>query len=127
MKTCPNCGGENLQTASSCRLCATPLEAIETMLGVRADISLGDQIPATVDISGPEPVGQHAPASTYGGHVICEFCKAVNEQDYAYCQQCGKPIPSAGQAARPVKETRPAGKGADSLERQTSITSNEVS
>jgi hypothetical protein len=90
-------------------MCALPLEAVESRVGVRADLPLSDQIPAPVLVSGPEPNHQHAPASSFAGHLVCQNCKAVNEPDYIFCEQCGsrltRPVPVT--AERPGVDTTP--------------------
>src|SRR5262245_26049434 len=94
MKTCPKCGAENRQTASECRLCATPLEGPGDLLEVRQDTGFQGTMPPDRIISGAEPAGQHAPASSYAGHTLCPQCQAVNEPDWAFCQQCGSQLPA---------------------------------
>ena len=103
MKTCPKCGAENLATSASCRMCAMPLEAGESRLGARADIPLAEKIPSPILVSGREPARQHAPSSSYGGHLVCQACQAVNEPDYVFCEQCGARLtrPSRVTAERP--------------------------
>jgi ribosomal protein L40E len=113
MKTCPKCGAENLQTAASCRMCAVPLEAPDTKLGIHADVSLGNAIPSPVLVSGAEPLHQHAPASTYAGHIVCQACKTVNEPDFVFCEQCGarltRPVPQTAERPAPsAPSPRPA-------------------
>ena len=92
MKTCPKCGAENRQTASECRLCATPLESAADLLEARQDMGFENAMPPERIVSGPEPADQHAPASTYAGHNVCPNCKAVSEPEWAFCQQCGAPL-----------------------------------
>jgi ribosomal protein L40E len=99
MKTCPRCGAENLQTASSCRLCAVPLEAPESLLGVRADVPEIDRLPPTVSTSGADPVEQPKP-SPYSTHTVCSACNAINEQTWLYCQQCGQKLSHEKEKAR---------------------------
>jgi hypothetical protein len=100
MKTCPQCGVENIQTAASCYRCAAPLEGPENLMGVRADVPLASGLPPTVIVSGHEPVHQHGPSSSYGGHVICPYCEVGNEPDWLFCQECGQKLPRP-QAAAP--------------------------
>ncbi|HKG23349.1 MAG TPA: zinc ribbon domain-containing protein [Blastocatellia bacterium] len=91
MKTCPKCGAENLQTASSCRLCAVPLEAPESLLGIRAEVPELNGLPPTVSTSGPAPEEGHM-RSAYATHTICPVCQTINEQDWLFCQQCGQEL-----------------------------------
>ena len=91
MKTCPKCGAENLQTASSCRLCAVPLEAPESLLGVRADVPEISSLPPTVSTSGPD-LEQGHDRSAYTTHTVCAICGTINEQDWLFCQQCGQEL-----------------------------------
>jgi len=91
MKTCPKCGAENLQTAPTCRLCAVPLEAPESLLGVRADVPEIASLPSTVSTSGPDPDDQ-SERSAYTTHTICSVCQTINDQDWLFCQQCGQEL-----------------------------------
>lgn len=102
MKTCPKCGAENRQTASECRLCATPLESPGDLLEIRQETAFPTGMPPDRIVSGPEPSGQHAPASSYAGHIVCPVCKTVCEPDWAYCQRCGAQLPvKSGQSDAP--------------------------
>src|SRR5215469_9464107 len=113
MKTCPKCGAENRQTASECRLCATPLESPGDLLEVRQDTAFPSGMPPDRIVSGPEPSGQHAPASSYAGHIVCPVCKTVCEPDWAYCQQCGAQLPvRARQSGGPDAQAGPSSLGA---------------
>ncbi|HVF91845.1 MAG TPA: zinc ribbon domain-containing protein [Blastocatellia bacterium] len=103
MKTCPKCGAENLQTASSCRLCAVPLEAPDSLLGIRADVPELDGLPPTTATSGPAPE-EDLKRSAYTTHTICPACQTINEQDWLFCQQCGQEL-------LPKKRERPARSG----------------
>jgi ribosomal protein L40E len=91
MKTCPQCGAENLQTAPSCRLCAVPLEAPESLLGIVADVPELGNLPPTVSTSGPDPEEDQG-RSPYTTHTVCSFCQTINEQDWLFCQQCGQEL-----------------------------------
>lgn|SRR5262245_42683008 len=116
MKTCPKCGAENRQTASECRLCATPLESPADLLEVRQDSAFPGGMPPDRIVSGPEPSGQHAPASSYAGHSVCAVCKAVSEPDWAFCQQCGAQMPvKARQEAGPDSKAGPGQSAPSSL------------
>src|SRR5215831_2036986 len=109
MKTCPKCGAENRQTASECRLCATPLESAGDLLEARQDTGFEGSMPPDRIVSGPEPADQHAPASTYAGHNLCSNCKAVSEPDWAFCQQCGAPLEGRSrQSGAGDSQTEPA-------------------
>lgn len=91
MKTCPKCGAENLQTAATCRLCAVPMEAPESLLVVRADVPEVNPLPPTVSTSGPNPE-ERSKHSGYTTHTICSVCQTINEQDWLFCQQCGQEL-----------------------------------
>ena len=95
MKTCPQCGVQNLQTYASCYRCAAPLEGPESLMGVRADIPFADGIPPTVIVSGQEVLHQHGASSAQGGQVICPNCQVANEPGWLFCQECGQKLPSA--------------------------------
>jgi ribosomal protein L40E len=97
MKTCPICGAENLQTAASCRLCATPIEGPDELMGIRAEAPMPDRVPVSLDVSGPEPSLQQ-PSASEGGHAICPSCQTVNESGWMYCQQCGFRLPRQEQS-----------------------------
>ncbi len=97
MKTCPKCGAENLQTASSCRLCAVPLEAPESLLGVRADMPLSEQLPSMDLISGDDPSHKSAQGSSSPIRNICPGCSTPNEPEWLFCQHCGSRLTGAHQ------------------------------
>jgi hypothetical protein len=98
MKTCPKCGAENLQPAATCRLCALPLEAPESLLGVRADVPEVNPLPPTVSTSGPDPEEQ-SKRSVYTTHTICSVCQTINDQEWLFCQQCGQELTPKKQEA----------------------------
>ena len=98
MKTCPRCGAENLQTASTCRLCAVPLEAPESLLGIRSEASLADVIPSTVSTSGSFPAAEMQNDNAYTNKSVCPACDGLNEMDWLFCQQCGTRLPPPGEA-----------------------------
>ena len=100
MKTCPQCGVRNNQTAASCYRCAAPLEGPENLMGIRADIPLADGIPPTMIVSGNEPSHQHGPSHSHGGEVTCPKCGVANEPGWLFCQECGQRLPIQ-QAAAP--------------------------
>lgn len=97
MKTCPRCGAENLQTASTCRLCAVPLEAPESLLGIRSEASLADVIPSTVSTSGSFPAVDVQNDPAYRNKSVCPACDGLNEPDWLFCQQCGTRLPPAAE------------------------------
>ena len=103
MKSCPKCGAENRQTASECRLCATPLESAEDLLVVRAETGFEGEIPPSLIVSGDLSAGHGAPVSSQED-LICPNCQGANDPDWLFCQQCGaklvKPEPAA-QASHP--------------------------
>ena len=92
MKTCPNCGAENRQTAAECRLCAAPLESPDHLLGARMESPFPDEIPASAIISGREP--EHASVPSPGGDVACPTCQGFNDPDWVFCQYCGNRLPA---------------------------------
>ena len=105
MKTCPQCGVQNIQTAASCYRCAAPLEGPENLMGVRADIPVADGIPPTVIVSGQDASHQHG----HGGQVICPNCQVVNEPNWLFCQECGHKLPRPQAAAPdpPIQRAEP--------------------
>src|SRR5215813_8828998 len=111
MKTCPNCGAENRQTAAECRMCAAPLESPDHLLGARMESPFPDEIPSSAIISGPRP--QQAAAASPSRDVVCSACKGVNEPEWVFCQYCGnrlpeqKALPSQPQPPQP-EASRPA-------------------
>lgn len=98
MKTCPKCGGKNLQAAAMCRLCATPIAEPEPPPEIDSDMTLSDQLSPTLIISGPGPGNQSEPPSAEAEQVTCPACQALNEPDWLFCDQCGKSLsgPAAG-------------------------------
>lgn len=103
MKTCPRCGAENLQTAVTCRLCASPIETPEDLLSARAETPLADRLPPDLIVSPSEPPDQRAPASSHAGHTVCPTCEAVNEPDWDFCEYCGADL----KGRNPVEEHLP--------------------
>ena len=110
MMTCPRCGAENKDNASVCRMCATPLDAAGAAPQRPAPPQQG--MPATVVMPAPGAPQQGAPAQ--GGKTACPSCQAMNDADWAFCQQCGTRL----QAAAPPP---PAG-GQPSWGAQTVVT-----
>ena len=109
MKTCPQCGVQNMQTAASCYRCAAPLEGPENLMGVRADIPIAEGLPPTVIVSGQEAMHQHGQSSPYGNQIICPKCEVANEPGWLFCQECGQrlPTPQAAAPEQPVQRSEP--------------------
>jgi hypothetical protein len=122
MKTCPNCGAENRQTAAECRMCAAPLESPEHLLGARMETPFSEEMPASDIISGREPRHQRPAASSPTREIVCPGCKGVNEPDWVFCQYCGNRL-AAPEASRPRAETSPPASpvGAEAPPRAPSI------
>lgn len=94
MKNCSKCGAENLPGAKFCQMCASSL--VETGTGADVARKGGPSLSTTVVFSIDPPEKQ-----------VCPICEAVNDGDWAFCQQCGSKLSST-----PV----PAGAEADAAE-----------
>jgi hypothetical protein len=106
MKTCPNCGAENRQTAAECRMCAAPLESPEHLLGARMETPFSEEMPASDIISGREPRHQRPGPSPSTREIVCPGCKGVNEPDWVFCQYCGNRL-AAPEPSRPQSGVSP--------------------
>jgi hypothetical protein len=106
MKTCPNCGAENRQTAAECRMCAAPLESPDHLLSARMETPFSEEMPVSDIISGREPRRQRPEASSSTREIVCPGCKGVNELDWVFCQYCGNRL-AAPEPSRPQAEAVP--------------------
>src|SRR5215470_12716694 len=88
MITCPRCGAVNKEGTSVCRMCATPLEAPDTL---RTNDDKASSLAATVVIPGQNPP-QVAAGSAGMGEIVCSKCGKTNEPDWAFCQYCGNKL-----------------------------------
>src|SRR5215510_11870915 len=88
MIACLNCGAQNREGSSVCRLCASPLAS--------AVVREPKQMEEATD-----PVSTNA--------VTCPSCNAKNEAGWSFCQQCGKRL------SEPQSSAPPAWKSPDEL------------
>src|SRR5260370_1357643 len=136
MKTCPKCGAENRQTASECRLCATPLESPVDLLEARklSPSSLGAPFVAGARVEARAP---SAPSGTGTGSGeaaapgspdsedaqvgsrpsgpktvrTCPNCGVLVPPGLIYCGNCGRTVstePGAKGPAVTARGPRPA-------------------
>lgn len=102
MRTCPNCGAENRDTAFECRLCASTLK------------------PVVDQVATPAPPRSVAPDQQAMAVRLCPECGTENEADWSYCQGCGRRLederpsqpvtvgsPSISTGASPKPDTGP--------------------
>ena len=87
MIICTQCGAENQEDGSSCRLCLSPLQDAEAE-------SLTAALPAEF-----VKTIQDSSASPSPSQILCELCSASNEQSYKFCQECGAHLANAAAAA----------------------------
>src|SRR5262245_100990 len=80
MIACSNCGAQNREGSSVCRLCASPIAPV-----VAAEKKQMEE--AT------DPVSTNA--------MTCPSCNAKNEAGWSFCQQCGKRLSQPQQASAP--------------------------
>ncbi|HEY6333205.1 MAG TPA: zinc ribbon domain-containing protein [Blastocatellia bacterium] len=87
MKSCPKCGAENRRTATECRLCATPLDASDNIVGASANSADETGTAAAPVDSSVRPAQEGSQG--IGGDLICPNCQGINDPDWLFCQQCG--------------------------------------
>ena len=87
MVICSQCGAENQDDLSSCRLCLSPLQDAASELPTAA---LTPEFVETMQVTSPVPSSSQ---------ILCEQCSAINEQSYKFCQECGVHLANAAMAA----------------------------
>jgi hypothetical protein len=81
MNTCPKCEGVNLDTASLCRLCATPLPPPRERVHQPA-VDPPHVTPAQVASQNQASVPLH-------DRPVCPSCRTLIDPDWPFCQHCG--------------------------------------
>src|SRR5215471_14761759 len=80
MIACSNCGAQNREGSSVCRLCASPL--------------------APAVVREPKQMDEATDRVSTNG-VTCPSCDAKNEAGWSFCQQCGKRLSEPQSSASP--------------------------
>lgn len=97
MTKCPKCGAENREGSAVCRMCGSAMTGASAGGGQRqADL------PPTVVFQ-----EQQAPTDTgrgsKGDGATCPACGTLNEEGWAFCQQCGSRLQPPAAASPPAQ------------------------
>ncbi len=86
MMNCPKCGAGNKPGAETCRMCAEPLYPSGSADSVATEIYLLPSTNVFPDLK--TQVG----TMIIREKLLCPSCSAENEEEWSFCQQCGKKL-----------------------------------